>query len=62
VHRPAARRMLKGEPLHNVFAQFHQIPRDHAMSPFVPTPIALVYLIRADWRSSVGFFSRHLPK
>jgi hypothetical protein len=38
VHRPAARRVRHGESLHNVFAQFHQIPRDHAISPFVLAP------------------------
>jgi hypothetical protein len=58
VHRPAARRIPLGEPLYNVLTQFHQIPRDHAISPFVLASTSPVYLIRALGRFPVGFFSR----
>jgi hypothetical protein len=57
VHGPATRRVLMGEALQNVSAHFQQIPRDHAISPFVLAPISPVYLIRALERVPAGFFS-----
>jgi hypothetical protein len=60
VHRPAARRIPIRQPLQNVLTQFHQIPRDHAISPFVLASILPLYLIRTLGRFPVGFFSRRL--
>jgi hypothetical protein len=34
------------QPFEDVLSECHQIPRHHATSPFVPAPIAPVYLIR----------------
>lgn len=52
--RPSTGRTFLGQPLNNVLSEYHQIPRDHVISPFVPPPIAPVYLIRALGRPQRG--------
>jgi hypothetical protein len=61
VQRPTARRTLLRQPVHDILPEFHQVPREHVMKPFLSVPIARVYLIRGPGRRHVGLFSRHLP-
>ncbi len=56
--RPSAGRTFLGQPLNDALSEYHQIPRDHAISPFVPAAMGPVYLIRALARPPLGFFSR----
>jgi hypothetical protein len=60
VHRPAARRILRGQPLDEVLSLYDQILRRHARNPSCLTGFAL-YLIRAFARSRMGLFSPRLP-
>jgi hypothetical protein len=58
--RASAGGTFLSQPLHDVLSEYHQIPRDHVISPFVPAPIAPVYLIRALGRRPRGLlFSTH---
>ncbi len=60
-YRPSAGRTFLGEPLNHVLSEYHKIPRDHAISPFVSALIGPVYLIRAVEKAFLGFFSSRVP-